>query len=358
MLYTIPQKERQILEISRDQSIKNGIYSFLLQKREESELSYASTLSDSRIVNYAQSSNIPVSPNKLLVMAVAFGVVLGIPVLLIGARETFSPTILYRQEIESFTNIPIIGEVAFNKSKNDFVVEVGKRSAFAESFRKIRFSLLARGIDARHKRILLTSSISGEGKSFIATNLAISFSLSGKKVVLVDLDLHNSSLGKIFGKQGLPGISNFLTSEKNIEDLITPVSGHQNLFFLAAGSNKEDASELLENGKLDELMKHLEDNYDLIIIDTAPIVLVTDAHILSNYSDVTLYVVRHSTTPKVLLKRFDKNNELTPLNNVSIIFNGVKTRGYFNNNYGYGYGYVYGGKQVSVKEIKRVNYSI
>lgn len=358
MLYTIPQKERQLLEISRDQSIKNGIYSFLLQKREEGELSYASTLSDSRIVNYAQSSNIPVSPNKLLVMAVAFGVVLGIPVLLIGARETFSPTILYRQEIEAFTNIPIIGEVAFNKLKNDFVVEVGKRSAFAESFRKIRFSLLARGIDARHKRILLTSSISGEGKSFIATNLAISFSLSGKKVVLVDLDLHNSSLGKILGKQGLPGVSNFLTNEKNIEDLITPVSGYQNLFFVAAGSNKEDASELLENGKLDELMKHLEDNYDLIIIDTAPIVLVTDAHILSNYSDVTLYVVRHSTTPKVLLKRFDKNNELTPLNNVSIIFNGVKTRGYFNNNYGYGYGYVYGGKQVSVKEIKRVNYSI
>lgn len=358
MLYTIPQKERQLLEISRDQSIKNGIYSFLLQKREESELSYVSTLSDSRIVNYAQSSNIPVSPNKLLVMGVAFGVVLGIPVLLIGARETFSPFILYRQEIETLTNIPIIGEVAFNKSKNSFVVEVGKRSAFAEEFRKIRFSLLAKGIDAKHKRILLTSSISGEGKSFIAANLAISFSLSGKKVVLLDIDLHNPSLGKIFGKQDLPGISDFLTYDKNIEDIITPVSGYQNLFFVSAGSKKEDASELLENGRLHELMKHLDDNYDLLILDTAPIVLVTDAHILSNYSDATLYVVRHSTTPKVLLKRFDKNNELTPLNNLSIIFNGVKTRGYFNNNYGYGYGYVYGGKQLSVKETKRVNYSI
>jgi capsular exopolysaccharide synthesis family protein len=358
MLYTIPQKERQLLEISRDQSIKNGIYSFLLQKREESELSYVSTLSDSRIVNYAQSSNIPVSPNKLLVMGIAFGAVLGIPVLLIGARETFSPFVLYRQEIETLTDIPIIGEVAFNKSKNNFVVEVGKRSAFAEEFRKIRFSLLAKGIDAKHKRILLTSSISGEGKSFIAANLAISFSLSGKKVVLLDIDLHNSSLGKIFGKQDLPGVSDFLTNDKNIEDLITPVRGYQNLFFVAAGSNKENASELLENGRLHELMKQLDDNYDLLIIDTAPIVLVTDAHILSSFSDATLYVVRHSTTPKVLLKRFDKNNELTPLNNLSIIFNGVKTRGYFNNNYGYGYGYVYGGKQLSVKETKRVNYSI
>ena len=358
MLYTIPVKERQLLEISRDQSIKSGIYSFLLQKREESELSYASTLSDSRVVNFAQSSNIPVSPNKLLVLGIAFAAVLGIPVVLIGARETFSSSILYRQEIETLTNIPIIGEVAYNKSKKDLVVEAGKRSSFAEEFRKIRFSLLASGIDATHKKILLTSSISGEGKSFIAANLAISFSLSGKKVVLVDLDLHNSSLGKVLDKQQEVGVSDFLATEKDVADIIHPIIGYQNLFFVSAGTNKEDASELLENGKLHQMMTYLEKNFDVIIIDTAPIVLVTDAHILSKYSDATIYVVRHRTTPKMLLKQFNKNNELTPLNNLFIVFNGVKTRGYFNNNYGYGYGYVYGVKQLSVKEKLRIGTSI
>ena len=358
MLYTIPVKERQLLEISRDQSIKSGIYSFLLQKREESELSYASTLSDSRVVNFAQSSNIPVSPNKLLVLGIAFAAVLGIPVVLIGARETFSSSILYRQEIETLTNIPIIGEVAYNKSKMDLVVEAGKRSSFAEEFRKIRFSLLASGIDATHKKILLTSSISGEGKSFIAANLAISFSLSGKKVVLVDLDLHNSSLGKVLDKQQEVGVSDFLATEKDVADIIHPIIGYQNLFFVSAGTNKEDASELLENGKLHQMMTYLEKNFDVIIIDTAPIVLVTDAHILSKYSDATIYVVRHRTTPKMLLKQFNKNNELTPLNNLFIVFNGVKTRGYFNNNYGYGYGYVYGVKQLSVKEKLRIGTSI
>ena len=352
MLHSIPLKERQLLEISRDQNIKSGIYSFLLQKREESELSYASNLSDTRVVNYAQSSNNPVSPNKLIIFAAIIVAAFGMPIGLINTMETFSPTILYRNEIEALTSIPIIGELVYNKSKKQLLIETGKRSFIAEEFRKIRFSLQYLGIDSSHNKILLTSSISGEGKSFIAANLAISFSLTGKKVALVDLDLHNASLGKIFSKDKLPGVCEYLMGKKMVDEIINPVLKYDNLFFISSGGIQQDPSELLENGMIEQMISLLGKRFDVLIIDTAPIVLVTDAHVLSACCDTTLYVVRHKFTPKILLKRFDDNNEVNPLTNPAIIFNGVKKRGYLSNNSGYGYGYTYGDKSKTRMSVK------
>jgi capsular exopolysaccharide synthesis family protein len=354
MLSTIPQKERQLLEMSRDQNIKNGIYSFLLQKREESELSYASTLSDSRVVNKAQSTRLPVSPNKMLIYMAAMAVAFGICIVFIGAREAFSRKVLYRQDLEGLTSIPIIGEVAFNKSKESLVIEAGKRSFIAEEFRKIRVSLHFLGIDKEHKKVLVTSSIPGEGKSFIAANLGISNSLTGKKVVLVDLDLHNPGMGKIFNKTTEDaGVSDFLTGDKDPEEIIKRVPEHQNLFFVSSGTLHESPSELLLNGKIQELITYLEGIFDLVIMDTAPVVLVTDAYILSPLSNATLYVVRHKYTPKILVKRIDENNKINPLTNPAIIFNGVKVRGFFKNNYGYGYDYVYGTKDKKGRKEKK-----
>lgn len=339
LLHNIPVKERELLEISRDQSIKSGIYSFLLQKREESELSYASTISDSRVINYAQSSNIPVSPNRLIVLGAAFCLVFAIPITLIGVRETFNASILYRHEIEALTSIPIIGEISYNKDSKALAVESGKRTLTAEEFRRIRYSLLYLGIDSNHKKILVTSSISGEGKSFVAANLAISCSLTGKRVVLVDMDLHNSSLDKIFEKEKNFGVTDYLGGEKSILDIIYDVPKYENLSFIASGTAKNDPSELIENGNIVRLLDYLNKQFDVIIIDTAPIGLVTDAHVLSNMCNTTLYIVRHTYSPKVILKRFDQNNEINPLKNPAIIFNGVKSRGYLKNNYGHGYGY-------------------
>ena len=353
MLHNIPVKERELLEISRDQTIKSGIYSFLLQKREESELSFASNLSNSRIVNYSEASNIPVSPNKMLVIVISIIAALAIPIGFINAREAFNPTILYRQEIEALTAIPIIGEVAYNKSTNQVVVEPGKRSFIAEEFRKIRFSLHFLGINATHKKVLITSGISGEGKSFIAANLAISYSLTGKKVVLVDLDLHNSSLGKIFNKEQEAGVSDYLMEDKTASEIVNPLANYENLYFVPSGSIKDNLSERLENGRVQQLITYLENRFDVIIIDSEPVELVTDAHLLSHLCDATLYVIRHMYTPKMLLKRFDQNNAITPLTNPGILFNGVKTRGYLKNTYGYGYGYVYGDKELTKKDKKK-----
>ena len=351
MLSSIPQKERQLIEMSRDQNIKNGIYSFLLQKREESELSYASTLSDSRVVNKAQSTKLPVSPNKIMIYLAALAAAFGICVLFISAREAFSRKVLYRYELESMTNLPIIGVVAFNKSKESIVIEAGKRSFIAEEFRKIRVSLHFLGIDSTHKKILVTSSIPGEGKSFVAANLGISNALTGKKVVLVDIDLHNPGLGRIFDKTTEDaGVSDFLSGDKEPEDIIKRVPGHENLFFVSSGTLHESPSELLLNGKISELITYLEGAFDLVVMDTAPVVLVTDAYILSKLSNATLYVVRHKYTPKMLIKRIDENMRINPLTNPAIVFNGVKTRGFFKNNYGYGYDYVYGGKNINANK--------
>ncbi len=348
MLSAIPQKEREILEISRDQNVKNGIYSFLLQKKEEGELSYASTLSDSRVINSAQSSKYPVSPNKIFIY---LGALMGsfiLSLLLITLMEGLTSKVLYRKDLESMTAVPVIGEVAFNDSKDakdNILIESGKRSLIAEEFRKIRVSLHFLGINNVQKKILVTSSIPGEGKSFISANLAISNSLGGKKVVLVDIDLHNPGLGKLFGKSTAdPGMSDYLTGKKKPEDIIKKANGYDNLYFVSSGTLHESPSELLLNGRINEFITYLESRFDFIVLDTAPSVLITDAFILTELCDATLYLVRHKYTPKMLVKRIDENMEINPLKNPAIIFNGVKKRGFFNNNYGYGYDYVYGSK--------------
>ncbi len=349
LLHDIPVKERALLEISREQNIKSGIYSFLLQKREESELSFVSNIAESRIINHAQALNSPVSPNLMIVFGMALCAVFGIPVTLIGVKETLSSTILYRAEIESMVNVPIIGEIEYHKKSKPFAIETGKRSLAAEEFRRLRYAIKDILSNTGNKNLLITSSISGEGKSYIATNLAISFSLTGKKVLLVDFDLHNSSLGKIFDSADLKGVTDILLGSTAIDQLVKHVPGYENLYFLPAGSIHDEPSGILENQRTLELFTFLESKYDLIIIDSPPVALVTDAHFLTNLCAATIYAVRHGFTPKSLLKRFETNNAIHPLVNPMIVFNGVKTRGFAGTDNGYGYGYKYGyGREKSI----------
>ncbi len=343
VLQSVPQKERELLDISREQQIKSDLYSFLLQKKEESEIAASSSTSNSRVVDYAQASFNPVSPRKLLIYAFSIVLFIGICGAFIFIKEFLTGKVLYRQEIESLTSIPIIGEIAFNKSKDKIVIEKGTRSFVAEEFRKLRISLSFLGIDASHKKILITSSISGEGKSFISANLSASLSLTGKKVVLVDMDLNNPTLDQILNVNREEGVTEFLEGEKDPEEIIKHVEANENLFFISAGAAlPENPSELLANGKVNELLNYLENIFDYVIIDTSPMVLVTDGYLLTGMCDATLYIIRHHYTPKILIKRIDENIHINPINNPAIVFNGVKMRGFFKNNYGYGYDYVYG----------------
>jgi capsular exopolysaccharide synthesis family protein len=342
MLQAVPQKERQLLEISREHQIISDVYSFLLQKREESEIAYESAVANNRVVDYAQAGG-QVGPKSVLIYAFFIILFLGVCLALITIKESFTGKILYRKEIEKRTRIPIISEIAFDKSKKAIVIESGKRSFVAEEFRKLRLSLSYLGIGQNHKKILVTSSIPGEGKSFIATNLAISLSLTGKRVVLVDMDLNNPTIHKKLNLEREEGVADFLKGEKNELEIIRPTE-YEGLFFISAGSLPDDPTELLANGKVKELIDYLSSVFDSVVLDTSPMVPVTDGYLLTTLCDATLFVIRHNYTPKIVIKRLDINGQINPIYNPAIIFNGVKQRGFFRNNYGYGYDYVYGGK--------------
>ncbi len=341
VIQSIPQKERELIDINRQQAIKSSLYSFLLQKKEESALSHASNISDTRIVDKAQASFDPVSPKPMLIYAIALVFALAVPTGFVFGKEFLNGKILFRQEIEGLTNAPIIGEISFDKTKNPLVIQEGKRTFIAEQFRRLRTSLGYIGGDSGKKKVLVTSSLSGEGKSFVAANLALSLALTGKKIVLIELDLANPSLSKKLDVNYEEGVSSYLRGDSEPEDIIKRTTINNNLFFIPSGPLPENPSELLLSPRLKKLLAYLEDVFDVLVIDSAPASLLSDAYILSPLCDVTLYVVKHKFTPKSYLERLDEESAANQLNNLRIVFNGIRSRGFTKNGYGYGYGYGY-----------------
>ncbi len=352
-LQTIPQKEKELIDINRQQGIKSSIYTFLLQKKEETALSFARTTPDSEIIEKAQSSGMPVSPKKKFVYLSAVLAAMAAAIGLILLKESTNRKVMFRQDIENLTGIPIIGEITSERSKDPVVIQEDKKTFIAEQFRRLRNSLGYIGINSKRKRILVTSAISGEGKSFIATNLAISLALTGKRVVLVDFDLNNPSINNKLNIQAAPGITEYLVNEKtNLEDLVMETEIHPGLFLLPTGKLPHNPSELIMNGRAETMLNELDAMFDYVVIDTAPVGPVTDAYILSPFVDATLYVVRHGYTPKLFLERLDEENRIHQLNNAAIVFNGVEPRGFGSKNYGYGYGYGYISKTKEDRKTK------
>jgi tyrosine-protein kinase Etk/Wzc len=341
VLKKLPQKERGLVEISRQQTIKNGIYSFLLQKREETALSYNSAVADTRIVDNADSSIHPVSPKGMLIYMFAVVIAVAGGAFLIAIREVMNQSIIFRAEIEQYTSVPVIGEIMQEVSENQIVIADGQRSVIAEQFRQLRTSLAYIGINNRKKRILLTSTISGEGKSFLAANMAVSLGLTNKKVVLLEMDLRKPKLSELFNVSREVGLTNYFIGNKEADHIIKSTTVNKNVFIIPSGAIPPNPSELILNGRLEELLTYLETIFDYILIDTAPVAPVTDAYILSPMCDATLYIVRHGVTPKAAIKMLDESIRMRTLKNIAIIFNGVKSRGV--GQYGYGYGFGYGG---------------
>jgi tyrosine-protein kinase Etk/Wzc len=337
MLRDIPQKERELIEISRSQAIKNNVYSFLLQKKEEAALSHASTVSDSRLVDGAESGLNPVSPKKNLIYGIAFLLALSIPVGFVTLKDLFIKRILFRSEIGDLLNFPIIGEIVHNTSKRDLVIGDGDRTFIAEQFRQIRSSLSYIGIGSGKKKVLITSSISGEGKSFVAANLALSLALTEKKVVLLELDLRKPRLGQIFNNISQLGISDFLRGRVSKEQIIHRTGENENLFLVSSGNEVSNPSELLLNGRLEELLKFLDEHYDYIIMETGPVNAVTDPLIISNLCDATLFVIRYNYTSREQINVLKDHLKVRELKNAAIIFNGVNSVGF--GKYGAAYGY-------------------
>jgi capsular exopolysaccharide synthesis family protein len=338
LLSRIPQKEKKLLEMSRDESIKKGIYAFLLEKREESELSYASTISDSRVINQAQSTERPVSPNKPIIYLSSFLLSLLTTGMAIGSIDLFSNKVLDKNQLMNLTRQPVIGEIGYIKGSSGLHIKKGIRSYLTESFKKINLSLTVMTLPKKLQTILVTSSIPGEGKSFVTANLGIINAHSKKKTVIVDWDPHQSGLTKRLGiEENALGVTDYLEHQALITDIIHPSNNHSNLFIVPSG--KRIMKDNINSQKAIELLQYLQNHFELILIDTAPIESMADAYLLANYCDTTLFVVRHQYTPANLIKELDQKMAINPLPQVGIVFNGVKATGLNPKKYGYGYHY-------------------
>lgn len=365
MLRQIPQKERGLIDVTRQQAIKNNIYSFLLQKREETALNSASTIPDLRVVENAAYFG-PVKPveKNFYIVGIVAGVMAAVFIVLV--REQFNRKVLFRSEIEEKTKVPVVGEIVQIATKDPVVILEGKRTIIAEQFRSLRTNLGFMALNENAKTTLITSNISGEGKSFISINLAISQTLTDKKVALLELDLRKPRLSNLLGVQRDPGISNYLVGKIPIEGIIKETKIN-NLFVVSAGAIPPNPSELILSKKFKEMMEELKNKFDYLIIDSAPIGPVSDSLLLKDYADCTIFVVRHNVTPKVYLKQIESFNEQKKFNNMCIVFNGLKRRGvggsygyggYGNyGNYGSGYNYGDGGQGYYVTEEKKSVFS-
>ena len=334
VLQTMPRKERELLEVNRQQFIKNNVYTFLLQKREETALSFASTVGDTRLVDKAQASIKPVAPKKILVFAsaIVFAFFLGIAWVMM--KEVMSNKLLFRSEIEENTDLRIAGEISHTGLKEYIIIDHPQKPFLTEQFRQLRASLGLYGKNTK-RIVMVTSSIAGEGKSFIAVNLATSLANSKKKVLLVDLDLRKPKLTEFYGISGKAGVSEVLNGTELISEVIRSTNNPY-LLIMGSGDELSNPTETLLNGDLGLLMTELRHLFDYVIVDTPPVDPVTDGYVISTYCDKSLFIIRHDHTPKSMLKQLDESDNKNFLKNTSILFNNVRSRGLIRNGYGYG----------------------
>lgn len=335
----IPTQERQLIGIKRQQSIKENLYVYLLQKREELSLSYAATLADARIVDNAYEGA-PKKPKVPLVLSIALILGLIFPASLIYAKDNLNNRITTRKQIEEKVEKSVLNELTFEKSSDSLVVLNKSNFAIGEQFRALRTNLhFLHGQKNKGRVTLLTSSISSEGKSFVSVNLGAALAVSGRKTIILEFDLRRPNVLKSFNLDANhPGLSNYLISESGAEDIIQASGVQENLDLIGSGQIPPNPSELLEQPEIDSLIAWLRDRYDDILIDTPPVQLVTDAMILSRVADVTLYVIRQGHTHKSLLTSINNLYKEQHFPKMNIIFNGIKSGKYgYGDNYGNDY---------------------
>lgn len=358
-----PAQERRFVSIQRQQEIKAGLYLMLLQKREENNIALAATANNAKIIDDALADDVPISPNKKIVYLAALVLGFGIPVAVIYILSLLSYRIEGHSDVERLTRVPVIGDVPLNDSneKHAIAVRENDNDIMAETFRSLRTNLLFMLGDPDKKVILVTSTTSGEGKTFIASNLAVSLALLGKKVVIVGLDIRKPGLNKVFHiSHKERGITQYLVAPQSTDprSMIQSSDLSANLHILPGGTIPPNPTELLARKSLDDAIELLKKDYDYIVLDTAPIGMVTDTQLIARVADISVYVCRADYTHKndyQLINELYANKRLPGL---CTVINGLdmkkKKYGYYygygkygryygyGKKYGYGYGYGYG----------------
>lgn len=359
-----PGQERQYVSIARQQEIKAGLYLMLLQKREENAITLAATANNAKIIDEPVATGGPLSPKPNMIYMIALVLGVGLPVGVIFLIGLTKFKIEGRGDVEKLTRLPIVGDVPLTAEKTGSIaVFENQNNLMSETFRHIRTNLQFM-LENDQKVILVTSTISGEGKSFVSSNLAISLSLLGKKVVIVGLDIRKPGLNKVFNiSRKEQGITQYLSNpEKNLMDLVQASDVSKSLYILPGGTVPPNPTELLARDGLDKAIETLKKNFDYVILDTAPVGMVTDTLLIGRVADLSVYVCRADYTRKA---EFTLINELAADNklpNICTVINGLdlqkKKYGYYygygkyGKYYGYGkrYGYGYGYGENKVKE--------
>ena len=361
-----PGQEREFVSIARQQEIKAGLYLMLLQKREENAITLAATANNAKIIDEAIADDAPVSPKGKMIYLIALVLGVGIPVGVIYLLELTKFKIEGRSDVEKLTSVPIVGDIPLTDEKQGAIaVFENQNNLMSETFRNIRTNLQFM-LENDKKVILVTSTVSGEGKSFISANLAISLSLLGKKVVIVGLDIRKPGLNKVFNiPRKEVGITQYLANpEKNLMDLVQLSDVSKNLYILPGGTVPPNPTELLARDGLDKAIETLKKNFDYVILDTAPVGMVTDTLLIGRVADLSVYVCRADYTRKneyTLINELIDGNKLP---NLCTVINGLDLKkrkygyyygyGKYGKYYGYGkrYGYGYGYGETSDNKEK------
>ena len=340
----VPQYERELTDIMRQQRIKENLYVFLLEKREENALSQSLAVGDARIIDEPSTLPHPVAPRKVQIMLIAFILALAIPAAIIYIKGLIFSSFHDKTELEKMTNIPLLSEIPLCNKEDFFVVEKEKNNAISELYRLLRNNLQFTLISPDKKVIMVTSSISGEGKTFVASNLAISFANTGKKTLLIGIDIRRPMAAIHFGFDNKNGITTYLSSqEKDFNNIIQHTS-YTDLDVIPGGPVPPNPNELLLSDKLDSLIAEMRKRYDYIIIDSAPVGMVSDTFLLDRVADVTLFVTRSEFTSKSHIKSINALASSGRLKSLYLCINAVDmtARTYSYRRYGYGYKASYG----------------
>jgi len=356
----LPGKSMELLNITRRQKILEDLYSFLLQKKLETSISSASTISNSKVVEPAIGSGKPISPDTR--KTYTFYLILGIliPVGIIALVEIMRDKVRNRADVEKYTNAPILGEIGHSSNEQTLVVTRNNRHFISEQFRIIRTNL--QYVIAKKERpvIMVTSSFSGEGKSFISTNIAAVMALAGKKTVIMEFDIRKPKIVSGLDLKRKMGITNYIIGKASFDELLVKVDGVDNLYVIPCGPIPPNPAEILIDPLLEELMKEVVKRFEVVIMDTAPIGLVSDAMNLSRYADCTLYIVRQGHTFRKQLNIVEELYVENKLPKLSLLLNDVTAEGGYYGGYGYGYygGYSYGmdsGYFETDKDLKKIS---
>ena len=348
-----PQQEKEFLTIARQQEIKAQLYIMLLQKREENAITLAATATNGRIIEQALPDNAPVAPKKKMFLLVALILGLGIPVGIIYLIDLLKYKIENAEDVQKLTSVPLVAELPHcqKPAQGAIVVRENHNDIMEETFRGLRTNLMFM-MESGEKVIMVSSTQPGEGKSFVAGNLAVSLALLGKKTLIVGMDIRKPGLNRVFNiSHREHGITNYLSDPEHTDlfSLVQPSGIHNNLDILPGGAVPPNPTELVARPVLDHAIAQLKEHYDYIILDTAPIGIVTDSAIVSRVADLCLYVCRAEVTPKVAYQYINELKAEKKFAKLATVINDIdmtkrkNSYGYgYGKKYGYGYGYGYG----------------